>query len=187
MNQLLELSPLLAFFVAFKLGNIYWATGVLMAACVLVLLVHRLRYGVFRDMHVITAVVVLVLGTATLLLHDKRFIQWKPTVIFALLSIALLVNAALKSRPLIQRLFEAALATNLTVTAAQWRVLNLTWAVWFAFLAALNLYIARAFSENVWVNFHVYGITVASVLFMLPQAFWLNSKTPAESPPPETG
>ena len=52
-----------------------------MVACVLLMLVHRLRTGKFKTMHVVTAAVALVLGTATLLLHDKRFIQWKPTVL----------------------------------------------------------------------------------------------------------
>ena len=55
-----------------------------MVACVLQLAIHRLRAGSFKTMHVITTCVVLVLGTATLPLHDQRFIQWKLTVLLAL-------------------------------------------------------------------------------------------------------
>ncbi len=88
MNQLLEWSPLLAFFVVFELFGIYWATGALMVACVVVLIVHRHSAGKYKTVHVITVVVVLVLGTATLLLHDKRFIQWKPTVLLGLSKMA---------------------------------------------------------------------------------------------------
>jgi intracellular septation protein len=66
MNQLLELSPLIVFFVVFKLQGIYWATGSLMAVCTAVMLVHRFRAGSFKPMHVITVAVLLVLGSATL-------------------------------------------------------------------------------------------------------------------------
>ena len=84
MNQLLEWSPLIVFFVVFKLKGIYWATGSLMVVCTAVMLVHRFRAGRFKPMHVITVAVLLVLGSATLFLHDKRFIQMKPTVLLAL-------------------------------------------------------------------------------------------------------
>src|ERR1700730_3233027 len=84
MNQLLEWTPLVVFFVVFELFGIYWATGALMVMCVALMSIHRLRTGSFKTMHVVTAGVVLVLGTATLLLHDKRFIQWKPTVLLGI-------------------------------------------------------------------------------------------------------
>ena len=48
---------------------------------------------------------------------------------------------------------------------------------WFAVLAIANIYIARNFAENVWVNFKVFGITVAMMAFMIPQVIWLNGKT----------
>ena len=83
MTQLLEWSPLIVFFVTFEIRDIYWATAALMVACVLQLLIHRLRAGSFKTMHVVTTCVVLVLGAATLLLHDQRFIQWKLTVLLA--------------------------------------------------------------------------------------------------------
>jgi intracellular septation protein len=73
MNQLIELSPLLLFLIAYKALGIYWATGVLMIACVLLAIVHRLRTGKFKTMHVLTAAVVVLLGSATLLLHDVRW------------------------------------------------------------------------------------------------------------------
>src|ERR1700730_19422977 len=84
MNQLLEWSPLVVFFVVFKLFGIYWATASLMCTCVALMFIHRIRTGSFKTMHVVTAGVVLVLGTATLLLPDKRFIQCKPTVLLGL-------------------------------------------------------------------------------------------------------
>jgi intracellular septation protein len=59
----------------------------------------------------------------------------------------------------------------------------LGWALWFAVLAAANIYIAWNFQEAVWVNFKVFGITIAMLIFMIPQVIWLHGKigtAPAE-------
>src|SRR5260370_19905957 len=100
MNQVLEWSPLVIFFVVFKLYGIYWATGSLMVGSVALMFVHRMRTGRFKTIHVATACVVLALGAATLLLHDKRFIQWKPTVLLGALSLAFLGSTTIGRQPL---------------------------------------------------------------------------------------
>jgi intracellular septation protein len=58
----------------------------------------------------------------------------------------------------------------------------LAWTAWFAVLAVANIYIARNFAESVWVNFKVFGITIAMLVFMIPQVIWLNGKTRAAQP-----
>jgi intracellular septation protein len=177
MNQLIEWSPLVVFFLVFKLFGIYWATAALMLACVLLLLVHRLRTGEFKTLHAVTAAVALVLGSATLLLHDKRFIQWKPTVLLALTAIVFLGSAAVGKEPLARRLLEKAFNEPLEISARTWSIINSLWAGWFALLAIANIYIARTFAESVWVNFKVFGITAAMLLFMIPQVLWLSGRT----------
>ena len=177
MNALLELAPLAAFFLAYVWKGLYVATAVLMVASVAVLLAHRLTTGRFKDLHVITAALVLPLGGATLLLHDKRFIQWKPTAVFGVLAVALLISGLVGRRPLMQRLFLAMVPDGITLGATGWRRLNLLWAGWFALSAAANLYVAENFSERIWVHFHTYGLSVATFLFMLPQVFWLAART----------
>ena len=182
MNQLLEWSPLLAFFLVFKLTDIYWATGTLMIACVALMLVHRLRTGNFKNMHVFTAVLVLVLGTATLLLHDKRFIQWKPTVLLGATAIAFLGSSVFGRQPLARRMLESVFTEPVAVAPREWSLINALWAAWFAVLAALNIFVARNFAESIWVNFKVFGITFAMMIFMIPQVLWLNGRTrPKES------
>jgi intracellular septation protein len=180
MIQLLEWSPLIVFFVTFKLGDIYWATGALMIACVLQLLLHRLYTGKFKTMHIATTCVVLVLGTATLLLHDQRFIQWKLTVLLGLTSLVFLGSSVIGKQPLVRRILEAALPEPPRVPARSWQTLNLLWVAFFAAFAVLNLYVAKRFDVDLWVKFKVFGFPVATMLFMLPQVFWLVSKTPAE-------
>jgi intracellular septation protein len=134
----------------------------------------------------VTAVVVLVLGTATLLLHDKRFIQWKPTVLLGCAAVAFLVSTFVGSRPLARRMLEGVFSEPLDLSRRLWSVINVAWAGWFAVLAAANIYIAQNFEERIWVNFKVFGITAAMLVFMIPQVIWLSGKTrpsPAEGKP----
>ena len=177
MNQMLELAPLVAFFAAYALGGLYWATGALMIASVALVFAYRWSTGAYKDLHVITAVLVLVLGSATLLLHDKRFIQWKPTVLYGLLAAALIISNVVGKRPWIQRLFESVMPETIDVSPRGWRLLTALWAAWFALTAAANMYVVRNYSEVFWVHFHTYGISIATMIFMLPQVFWLSSKS----------
>jgi intracellular septation protein len=162
MNQLLEWSPLVVFFVVFKLFGIYWATASLMCTCVALMFIHRLRTGSFKTMHVVTAGVVLILGTATLLLHDN----------------------VIGRQPLARRMLERVFTEPLDLSPHAWVLINSVWAAWFAVLAAANLYIAWNFSESTWVNFKVVGISVATLIFMIPQVIWLNGKTKTASAGP---
>jgi len=185
MNQLLEWSPLIVFFVTFEVRDIYWATAALMIACVLQLAIHRLRAGSFKTMHIVTTCVVLVLGTATLLLHDQRFIQWKLTVLLGLTSLVFAGSLLVGKQPLVRRLLEAAFPEPLAVSARAWATINILWALWFAAFAVLNLYVAKNFTVDLWVKFKVFGFPAATMLFMLPQIFLLACKA-SPSPPAAT-
>jgi len=182
MAQLLEWSPLIVFFVAFKTLDLYWATGALMIVCVLVMVVHRVRAGSFKTMHVITACVAVILGGATLLFHDKRFIQWKPTVLLGLASLAFFASMVIGKEPLARRMLQSVFEEPLEVSERGWKTINVLWAVWFACLAVANIYIARNFAESVWVNFKVFGISVAMLVFVIPQAIWLSGKIKQAAP-----
>jgi intracellular septation protein len=185
MNQLLEWSPLIVFFAVFKLFGIYWATASLMFVCTLVLLVHRLRTGRFKTMHVVTVVVVLILGAATLSLHDRRFIQWKPTVLLALTAAAFLLSTVVGKQPLARRMFEGVFNEALNISPQAWVFINSLWVGWFALLATANIYVAHNFTESIWVNFKVFGLSAAMLLFLIPQVFWLSGRIkPAPSSPP---
>ena len=120
---------------------------------------------------------VMVLGSATLLLHDRRFIQWKPTVLLALAAAAFLGSMFIGKQPLARRMLEAVFKEGLNISARTWLLINSLWVGWLALLAAANIYIARNFDESIWVNFKVFGITVAMLIFMVPQVLWLSGKT----------
>jgi intracellular septation protein len=133
-------------------------------------------------MHVITACVALALGAATLLLHDKRFIQWKPTVLLGLTAVAFLGSMVVGRQPLARRLLESVFEEPLEVSLRGWAAINALWAAWFACLALANIYVAHNFAESVWVNFKVFGISAATLVFVIPQALWLSSKVKPAHP-----
>ena len=181
--QLLELLPLIAFFIAYSVGGIYVATTVLMASMALLLAVDWLRNRRVSTMHAISAVLVFAFGAATLILHDQRFIQWKPTVFFWLVSVALLGSMWIGKQPLVQRLMGKVLEGQLNVPDSTWRKVNLMWVVFYAVLGALNLYVAFNTSEATWVKFKVIGLTAATFVFTGAQIFWLMRRsTPAPTP-----
>ena len=179
MIQLIEWSPLVVFFIVFKFMGIYWATAALMAAVVVQLIAHRLITGKYKTLHLITTAVVLVLGCATLLLHDRRFIQLKPTVLLGLTAVTFLGSMFIGKQPLVRRMLGTAFNEPLEISARTWALINALWVVWFALLAIANLYVARNFAEGVWVNFKVIGIPVATLAFMVPQVLWLSGKVKA--------
>jgi intracellular septation protein len=111
------------------------------------------------------------------LLHDKRFIQWKPTVLLALTAAAFLGSSAIGKQPLARRMLEGVFEEPLAISRPIWTLINLAWVGWFALLAVANIYVARNFPDNVWVNFKVFGISAAMLVFMIPQVIWLHGKT----------
>src|SRR5580704_587249 len=84
LKLVLDLGPLLIFFGANSRFGIFVATGVFMAA---ILIALGVAYALTRHlpiMPLVTAVVVVVFGTLTLVLHDELFIKVKPTIIYLL-------------------------------------------------------------------------------------------------------
>jgi intracellular septation protein len=187
MQQLIDLLPLIAFLVSYKLGGIYVATGVLIAACAVQIGWHWWRFRKVKTLHWVTAVLVLLFGSATLLFHDPQFIQWKPSVLMWLLGAAFLVSQFVGAKPLSRRFLESMVDSAgggqiASVNESSWNRLNWAWVAFFALAGAANLYVARHFSESTWVYFKVGGLTVLTLLFVLPQLIWLM---PKEMSPPK--
>jgi intracellular septation protein len=181
MQALLEFAPLLAFIIAYYVGGLYTATAVLMVAMLALLAVDYLLQRRIPPMHVLSAVLVFVLGGATLLFHDKHFIQVKPTALFWLAGIAFLASYWIGQRTLTERLLSAALQGQVHVPQTVWRRLNALWVVFYGVLGALNLVLAYYASEKVWVNFKVFGLTILTLVFVGAQVIWLTRRgEPAE-------
>jgi intracellular septation protein len=176
MQALFDLAPVAAFFVTYYLAGIYVATGVLMAAMLLLLAVDYLRLRRIPPMHLISAVLVFVLGGVTLALHDARFVKWKPTIFLWLVAAAAVISIWSSRVPLAQRLLQPIVAHSETLPRATWLKLNWLWVFFYALLGAANLWIANHRSEQYWVNFKFFGLTISFVLFAMLQAIWLASR-----------
>ena len=149
MQTLIELAPLIAFFVAYKFfGGIYPATAVLMGAMLLLLAWDWLRTRKIPQMHLVSAVLVWVFGTATLILHDVRFIQWKATVFYWLVALVLGGSIWIGKKTLLERLLRQRLPEGVTVPPATWR--NRRWSrrCSTCALGGANLWVAYTMSEN---------------------------------------
>jgi len=175
MQALTELAPLLAFFAAYYLRGLYAATAVLMVAMLLLLAVDWLRTRRIPAMHAISTVLVVIFGAATIVLHNKLFIQWKPTVFFWLTSLAFLGSFWIGERTLTERLLGAAFGDKLRATPARWRMLNAWWVGFYAFLGALNVAVVLYASEKVWVALKVVDVVLV-LAFVMAQVMWLSAR-----------
>jgi intracellular septation protein len=159
---LLDFGPLLVFFLAFKLASgPFIATGIFMVAIVLAVLVSKLKLGFVSPMLWISAVLVVGFGALTLLFHDPRFIQMKPTFIYAGFSILLFAGLAV-GRPLLKYVFHLAFEG---LNDKGWMKLSLNWALFFAFMAVLNEVLRAWLTFDTWLTVKVWGVTALSMVF----------------------
>jgi len=175
MQLLFDLLPVIAFFITYKVAGIFVATGVLIAGVLLQTLVSWMRHRKVSPMLLTSAVLVLVFGGLTLLVHDAAFIKWKPTIVDWLFAVAFLVSQFWRGPTLVQRMMGA----QLTLEPPLWARLNLMWVLFFALSGALNLYVAFHFSESTWVNFKLFGLFGLTLLFALAQGLWIARRTEA--------
>jgi intracellular septation protein len=177
MQLLFDFFPVIAFFVAYKVADIYVATGVIIIAVILQTLIQWVRHRKVSSMSLISGALVLVFGGLTLLIHDSAFIQWKVTVVNWLFAAAFCASQFIGERPLIERI----MGENVQLERPLWRKLNWAWTFFFLLLGGVNLYVAKNFSENFWVDFKLFGILGLTFAFALLQGVWLASKMPPDS------
>lgn len=161
LNFLVDFGPLLAFFVAFKFGGIYLGTAVFMAAILVALLLSLVKFRKVSPMTWLSAVLVIGFGGLTLYFNDPRFIQLKPTLIYAGFAI-LLFGGLVFGRPLLKYVFGAAFE-GLNETG--WLKLSRNWALFFAGMAVLNELMRAYLSFDAWLTVKVWGVTILSLAF----------------------
>ena len=170
MKFLFDVFPVLLFFVAFKVYDIYVATAVAIAATFVQIGWVWLRHRKVDTMLWISLAVIVVFGGATLLLQDETFIKWKPTVLYWLFGVALAVAAAIFKKNLIRALMEK----QVTLPDVVWGKLLASWIGFFVTMGALNLFVAYNFSTDAWVNFKLFGGIGLMLVFVALQALMLG-------------
>ncbi|MCP5078511.1 MAG: septation protein A [Psychromonas sp.] len=178
MKQLLEFIPLVIFFIVYKMVDIYAATAALMVGMTITFIYSYFKNGRKAEkMQIITLGMILIFGALTLVLHDDAFIKWKVTLVYAVFAIGLLVTQFIFKKPAIKQM----LGKELELPDNIWNKLNFAWAIFFAILGAINIYIAFNMSQEVWVNFKVFGLLAVTLLFTVLSGVYLYKHLPEES------
>ncbi len=160
------IGPLIPSAVAGEKAGIFVATAVFMVAILAALAVSYALTRHLPVMAMVTAVVVVVFGGLTLVLHDDTFIKMKPTIIYVLFG-AILLGGLFFNKPLLALVFDSVF----DLTEEGWRRLTLRWAVFFLVLAVINEIVWRTQTTDFWVSFKVFGVlplTFAFAAFQYP-------------------
>jgi intracellular septation protein len=181
MKLLVDFFPIVLFFAAYKMADIYMATLAAIVGAILQVGYTWFRTRKVETMHLISLVLILVFGGATWFLRDPTFIKWKPTVLNWLFAAVFLGSQFIGQQPVIQRMLNA----QLELPTEVWRRLNLAWSTFFIVIGAVNIYVAYHYEESTWVNFKLFGMLGLTVLFVLLQSFYLARHLPDASPEEE--
>ncbi len=184
MKALFDFFPLLLFFAAFKLYDIYIATAIAIVATFVQVGFVWLKYRRFEPTHVVTLVVISVFGGMTLFFQDDAFIMWKPSVVNWIFAVVVLGSMLVK-RSVIKML----MGKQLELPDPVWHWLSISWGLFFLVMGFLNMYVAFYYqldmSEEVrretWVNFKVFWMLGLTLLFSIVQMFFIAKYIDPES------
>jgi len=177
LKLVLEIGPLVIFFVSNSLGGIYFATKIFMAATVIALALSRWLLGRIAVMPLVTAFFVMIFGGLTIILENDLFIKMKPTIVNLFFAAALLIGLWF-GKSLLKYIFDNAFH----LTEMGWSILTRRWAFFFIVLAALNEIVWRNFSTDFWVGFKTFGIMPLTMAFAVSQLKLIkqHEMTPAD-------
>ncbi len=178
LNLFIEYGPILCFFVVYHhfspdgdgdaVGDVMAVvkgTAAFMAAAVLALGISIWKFGRVTPMLMLSTGLVVFFGSLTIALQDPFWIQVKPTAIYLLFGIALLIGAA-RDRPLLKYLLQSAFEG---LDHAGWMKLSRNWGWFFLFFALLNEVLRRNMTPGEWVDAKVWLFLPLSFLFTIIQ------------------
>lgn len=160
----LEIGQLFAFFIAYRLYGMIVATAVITSFAIADLIVVYYYEKVISKVSLITAGILLIMGALTLFTGDSRFIKMKPTLIYLIIALVLFIGVWMN-----KGLLKVVLGKAILMEDAAWKIFSKRWAYFFVFLAILNEFIWRNFSEDLWVKFKVFGIMILFFGFLAAQ------------------
>jgi intracellular septation protein len=164
LKLVLEMGPLVLFFLTNWKFGIFPATGVLMAGVVVALIASWVLTRHLPIMPVVTAVAVVFFGALTFFFHDDLFIKLKPTIVNTIFGTILLGGLAF-GRPLLPVVLDSVLQLK----EEGWRKLTFRWGLFFYVLAIVNEIVWRTQTTGFWVSFKALGIMPLTIVFALAQ------------------
>lgn len=172
---LLEIGPLLVFFLAYRVGGLIPATFILVVGTVISVFVNYAIEQKIPVMPVVSAVILTIFGVLTVVSQDEIYIKMKPTIINCLFA-AILLGGLLIRKGLLKFLMQS----TITMEDAAWKIFSFRWAVFFLFLAGVNECVWRNFSTDFWVAFKVFGMVPLTLVFMGTQIPFLKKHAQLE-------
>jgi len=166
MKLLFEMFPIILFFAVYKFKDIYTATAVAIAASVLQIVYTYFKNKKVEAPMIIGLIVIIIFGGATLIIHEEIFIKWKPTVLYWIFSLVMIIGRVVFKKNFIYEL----LHKQMEAPSHIWEKMNTMWILFFAAIGGLNLYIVYNFETDFWVNFKLFGILGCMILFLVIQA-----------------
>jgi intracellular septation protein len=141
-------------------SGIFVATAAFMVAILAALAISYVLTRRLPIMAIVSAVIVVVFGGATLFFQNDTFIKMKPTIIYLLFAGTLFGGMILR-KPLLATVFDQVFH----LTEEGWRKLTIRWALFFLALAVLNEIVWRTQTTDIWVSFKVFGVTPLTFIF----------------------
>lgn len=176
MKLLFEFFPVILFFAAYKMFDIYVATGVAIAATIVQVAYLKLAGKKVPTMTWIGLGIIVVAGSATIYFKNEMFIKWKPTILFTIMAVAIAIAQFIYKKNPIAVIFN----DQIQAPDHIWRKLSVAWIVFLLFIAVLNLYFVYYQSTDVWLYFKTFGDMALFMIFIVAQMFWLFPYMPKD-------
>lgn len=176
LKLLLEMGPLVLFFVMYSRVDLRTAIVSFIPATVIALVAYYILQRKIPIMPLVSGAIVVVFGGLTLFFDNDQFFKMKPTIVSAIFGVVLLYGY-MSNRPLLKTVLDSAF----NLDDEGWHKLTLRWAVYFFAMAVLNEIVWRTQTESFWVAFKVFGLTAITVIFAMAQTPLLlrhEQKTP---------
>jgi len=170
MKLLFDLFPVVLFFIAYKMYDIYVATAVIIVASVVQVGYFYLKHKRVEKMHIITLALILVLGGLTLILQDEDFIKWKPTIVNWGFALVFLGSHYIGQKPIVERMMGQAISLPSEI----WIRLSWLWIAFFIISGITNLYVAFNYDTDTWVNFKLFGLMGMTIVFIIIQGIYIS-------------
>jgi intracellular septation protein len=153
-----------------SLVPIMLATVAVIIASIIQIVWAKIRYKKVDKTLWMSAILVTVLGSMTLYFQNDAFIKWKPTLLYWIFTTAILAAHWFWQKNIIKTM----MGKEVKLPESIWIKLNYAWAIFFAALGCLNLYVAFNFSIDTWASFKLFGTMGLMFVFIITQSLMIN-------------
>lgn len=169
MKALSDLLAVILFFAVYSITkNIVWATAVAIVVGIAQAVLTFIKHKKLETMQWVSLILIVVFGGATVFFGDAEFIMWKPTLMFWIASLAIIISTLAKKYPI-----KALLGKEIQLPDSVWRKLAWVWSVFLIFMGVVNLIVFKTMSESAWVNYKMFGSTGLLIVFFIAQSIFL--------------